>query len=177
VTVGAVWGCGKPQAANIALRKENQALRAELDQLRLQRQADQAQRLVQTTSGTPVQLDGLFTAHGLKFGRLTSAQGSELRVFVVPTDQTGDEIKAAGTFRVDAFDLGRGTEALVASWTFAAADAMRYWNGSGMLYGYVLLCPLPEPIRADSELTLRITFTDSLTGRTLKADTKAPARP
>lgn len=166
-------GCGSPQSANIELRKQNQALTTEVEQLRLQRKLDQATRVVSTGSPPAVELDRLFTVHGLKFGRLTSAKGSTLRVFVVPTDQSGDMIKAAGGFSVEAFDLSRGQKALVGSWTFTPEQAANSWTASALIYGYVLECPLPAPITTKSGVTLRVVFTDLLTHRTVEGNTTA----
>lgn len=170
-------GCGKPQAANIALRKENQALKTEVEQLRLQRKVDQTTRPSPSAGAPPVPMDLLFTTHGLKFGRLTAAQGNTLRVFVVPTDQTGGILKAAGGFSITAFDLAKGPNAQVGTWTFTPEQAAAAWNGSGMLYTYVLELPLSAAPSEPRELTVRVEFTELLTGRTLTGTTTAKSIP
>lgn len=177
LAVLAAGGCGRPHAANIALRKENQALRDEVRQLRLMRQADIANRFMAVgETGSGVSLDRLFTAHGLRVGRLTGIYGQTLRVFVVPTDQTGDLLKAAGSFEIRAFDLDLGERALVAAWRFTDTEAAAAWNGQLLQYGYVLECPLPAPIPPDETLTVQIIFTDLLTGRRLETETVARVR-
>lgn len=174
----AVGGCGRPYAANIELRKENQALREEVKQLRAMRQADIANRFMAVGEmGGGVSLDRLFTAHGLRVGRLTGIYGETLRVFVVPTDQRGDLLKAAGSFEVRAFDLNRGSEALVGAWQFTDEEAAAAWNGQALQYGYVLEIALPRAMWEGESLTVRIVFIDLLTGRRIESDTVARVRP
>src|SRR5689334_21581933 len=70
-------GCGKPNAANITLRRENQDLQARIDQLELARKSDVvALRAAEESKGTLQTLPSdrlakLFTATDLKIGRLT----------------------------------------------------------------------------------------------------------
>src|SRR5690348_17029155 len=70
-------GCGKPNAANIELRKENQKLNDKIDVLSRQHDADLAtirsyERNRPSVPTLPQErLDQLFTAHGLWFGRAT----------------------------------------------------------------------------------------------------------
>src|SRR5436309_2692497 len=113
------FGCGKPNAANIALRKENQKLRDETADLKRQHDADEATILgLQSRSTTAPtlpsnQIEKLFTVHGLEFGRLTGGMDSDpkqrgdegIAVYVVPTDAEREPLKAAGSFVVEAFDL------------------------------------------------------------------------
>src|SRR5262245_23071619 len=108
-------GCKGPNQANIELRKENQQLREKVDDLNRRHDADVAQiRGMQAQSGSvvptlsPGRLDHLFTVHGIQLGRLTgvNAEG-ELKAYVSPTDESGQSIKAAGSFVVDAFDLAQ----------------------------------------------------------------------
>ncbi len=121
-------------------------------------------------------LDKLFTAHGIMLGRLTgvadlnpATTGDEgIKVYVVPTDASGEPLKAAGSFVVEAFDLNKPSDNLVGRWSFSVDDARKSWYGRAMLYTYVLTCPwqrLPE----HESLTLKVTFHDELTGRTFEA--------
>src|SRR5215213_9638492 len=110
---------GSPDAANIKLRKENQKLAAQVEDLKQQAAANAAlaQSLRASRPSLPAlpteRVEKLWTTRGLKFGRLTggadldrSKPGDEgIKVYVAPTDQTGDAIKAAGSFTVEAFDL------------------------------------------------------------------------
>src|SRR5436190_2781378 len=73
--LAALGGCiGKPNQANIDLRKDLQKLQEQVDTLNQQHRADRAEiaALRQSTPTQPSlpsgQLDRLFTTHGLKFG-------------------------------------------------------------------------------------------------------------
>lgn len=172
-------GCGgAPSKANIELRKQNQALSDRVAQLDRRHDADVAAiRGLQAQATTvPVlpqdRLDQLFTVAGLKFGRLTGGYHPDpntygdtmLKVYVVPVDESGDELKAAGSFHVDLFDLALKSNNRIGSWDFDLATSRSDWNGSGLLYTYVLDCPW-QTAPVDPKLTARVTFTDALTHR------------
>jgi hypothetical protein len=173
-------GCGgKPSAANTELRKQLQSAQSELAQLRLQRDADHAKiRALEGQGPTTVpslpneRLQSLFTTHGIRLGRLTGfadvdpqREGVDgIKVYLTPTDGTLDDLKAAGAINVEAFDLNSGGKQ-VGKWTFGAAEAKKLWNGTGLLYEYVVPCPFDSDVPQASELTLKVTFTDELTGR------------
>jgi hypothetical protein len=174
-----VLGCtGKPNQANIELRNKNQELEGKVAELQRAREADAATiRALQDQRGTfpslpQDRLERLYTPHGIKLGRLTGGadldptrSGEEgLKVYVVPTDQTGDELKAAGSFVVELFDLNKTSDNLVGRWEFNHDQARQSWLGSALLYEYVLTCLWQRPPE-HSELTLKVTFQDELTGR------------
>lgn len=187
-------GCAKPSRANIELRKQNAELRNQVDQLRRQREADRA-AIEALESGLPMveqlpaeRIEGLFTSHGLSFGRLTGGldrdrdtPGDEaLRVVITPTDQDGQNLKAAGSFVIEAFDLERGSDVRIGRWEIDQPTARQRWHGSGMLYAYVFELPWQQP-PTNAELTIKVSFTDALTGRTHKVQkvvaVKPPPRP
>lgn len=177
-------GCGgKPNAANIELRKQNQALREEVAALHQARLGDAAtiatmqQRAATTAPTLPHErLEQLFIVHGIKLGRLTGGAELErqtpgdeaLKVYVTPYDQEQQPLKAAGTFVVELFDLNLQNEQRIGRWEFSLEEARASWHGQALLYTYVLTCPWQTP-PTNSELTLKITFTDALTQRTFAA--------
>ncbi|MBC8109293.1 MAG: hypothetical protein H7Z14_22095 [Anaerolineae bacterium] len=175
-------GCSKPNAANITLRKENQELQSRIEQLELARKTDtNALRAAEESKGTLQtlphdRLAKLFAANDLKIGRLTggarlkadSKSDDALKVYVVPTDETGDDVKAAGSFIVEAFDLNAPNSPLVARWEFSTDEARKHWYGHALLYEYVLPLPL-KTIPRHEMLTLKVTFIDELTQRRLEA--------
>src|SRR5947209_6128619 len=83
-------GCGGPNKANIALRKQNQDLTARVDDLKRQHEADVATIVaLQQQRGTLAtlpqdRLERLFTAHDIRIERLTG--GADL-----DTEKPGDE--------------------------------------------------------------------------------------
>jgi hypothetical protein len=172
-------GCvGKPNQANIELRKEKQGLQDQVDELRRVHEADLATiRSLRDQRGTfpslpDDRLERLFTAHGIKLGRLTGGAdldpnktGDEgIKVYVVPTDETGDELKAAGSFVVELFDLNKESDNVVGRWEFNHLQSRQSWFGSALLYEYVLTCPWQKSPEHE-QLTLKVSFHDELTGR------------
>lgn len=162
-------GCFAPSSANIALRKQVQTQQEEIDQLKRQHAADLADDSVQ--SGNPAasqpisaaQAQALFTTHGVRLGKLSRADAKGLTLHVIPTDDDGQDFKAAGAITVDAFDLTDAGER-VGHWEFDATKAKSLWNGSALRYEYVVACPWPQQPSA-KEWTVKVTFTDALTGR------------
>ena len=171
-----LMGCKAPNAANIQLRKQTQELRAKVDDLERRHAADAAQmRAIEARSGstlptlTQEQLDKLFTVQGIQLGRLTGVDDQGvLKVYATPTDDIGQPLKAAGSFVVEAFDLAKKDKPLVDRWEFGLDQARQNWFGQALLYEYVLSCPLPSPPE-HPDLTLKVSFTDALTGRTFEA--------
>jgi hypothetical protein len=178
-----IAGCsGKPNSANIALREKNQGLSDQIAQLNRQHDADVATiNSLQQSKGTlPTlpqdRLDRLFTAHGLRFGRLTggvrlnprSSGDDAIKVYIVPTDDAGEPLKAAGSFVVEAFDLDEPSSPRVGHWEFGADESRKNWFGAAMLYNYVLTCPLSTSPK-HAKLTLKVAFVDELTSRRFEA--------
>jgi len=173
-------GCfSHPSAANIELRKQNAQLRDQITSLNRQHDGDQATiAAYQRQHGTvpslsQASLDRLFTTHGLLLGHMTggyrgdqsSAPSDGIEVEVVPTDQQGDAIKAAGAFTVEAFDLGDPKHALVGTWHFPLQQSRKMFYDHFTLYTYVLDCPWQHGPPKHSDLTVKVTFDDELTGR------------
>jgi hypothetical protein len=173
-------GCGgTPSAANITLRKELDQRDDEIKSLNTQHQADLADlRAAKGPTSAPVapdELAKLFTTHGIAFGRLTAGSDFDsnkpgdqgLKIYVVPTDDDGQPLKAAGSFTIQAFDLSDPNNS-IGKWTFDVNTARRDWFGQALLYTYVLPCRWQRiPLRP--QLTLRVTFHDELTGRDFDA--------
>ena len=182
-------GCGAPNAANIVLRKQNQDLQKQVDDLGAQHQRDvdtlaACQRSHPTVPTLSTErLDQLVTTHGLSFGRLTggdnpdatAASDTELKVAVVPLDADGTPIKAAGTFKVEAFDLADPAKPLVGSWIFDLNQTRSSFYSQLSLYTYVLICPLSGKL-AHPDLTVHVTFADALTGREFVGQVPAKVR-
>lgn len=173
--------CKSPSKANIELRKQNQSLRDEIEGLKRRQTADTASiTALQQPGGTVDQLpqsklDQLFTVAGIKLDKLTggfdsdpSTPGDEaIRVQVTPIDLTGEQIKAAGSIKIEAFErAGSAEPRKFGEWNFDAAQTRAAWLGQAFQYGYLLTCPLNEKPATD-DVTLKMLFKDALTGREL----------
>jgi hypothetical protein len=186
----AAAGCSSaPDAANIVLRKQNQQLTDQVAQLQRDNAGLEAQvQAIQSKPGSTIpqlpqsRLDQLFTTCGLQFGSLTGGYSDNstgpdqmVKVYVVPTDQQGEPIKAAGSFTVDLLDLAEPNPRL-GEWNFSIDQAKADWFGRFFLYTYVLDCPWQIPPR-HAKLMLRVQFTDALTGRQFTATRNITVKP
>jgi len=184
-------GCGgTPSKANIELRKTNQQLQSQIDDLNRRHDADEAtirglQAMATTAPVLPEsQLDQLFTTAGLKFGNLTGGYRPDpnvpgdtmLKVYVVPIDEQGQKLKAAGSFKVGLFDLALKSDNRLGTWDFDLEQSRADWYGEALLYTYVLDCPW-QKIPRDAHLMARVTFTDALTHRVFTVDKEVTVEP
>src|SRR5687768_7991027 len=179
IATALVSGCGSPNVASIKVRRENQDLRNKVAELERREQAHLAQIRAMESNATTVpslpteRLNTLFTTHGLRFGRLTGAADLDpkspgndgLKIYVVPTDGQGQPIKAAGSFVVEAFDLAKGENNHLGRWEYPLDQAAKNWFGQAMLYTYVLPASWQQQRPEHEDVTIRVTFTDALTGR------------
>ncbi len=175
--------CGNgTHQANIELRKQVQDLTTRIDQFERRHDADQATILSLQSLATTVpilpqdQIDQLFTVHGLSLGRLTGGGrdpgqpfDTMVKVYVVPTDGDGEDIKAAGSFSIELFDLALASANRIGKWDFDVSQARRHWVGHGLIYSYLLPCAF-QTTPAHAKLLLRTTFVDSLTHRSFTKD-------
>ena len=175
-------GCGKPNRANVTLRKELQARDAEIERLKRRHDADVAsiaglnQRIGTVPTLEPARLERLFTVHGIRLERLTggadldpSKPGDEgLKAYVSLIDQHGDELKSSGAFVVEAFDLAEQQAARLGRWEFPVEQSQANWHSFLTRYEYVLTCPWQRPPR-HPDVTVKVQFTDELTGRQFTA--------
>jgi hypothetical protein len=173
---------GKPlPEVNTELRKENQQLEAKVQGLQQQSEADarviDGLRRQRPTVATlpPERLSRLFTTAGLKFGRLTGGAdldrqkpGDEaLKVQVSPVDARGDELKAAGSFVIEAFDTSRPHDARIGHWEIPLEEAARHWRSVLTQYNYTFTLPWQTPPNQES-LHVEVTFFDELTQTPIK---------
>ncbi len=178
-----VSGCHTPDAANIALRKENSALSAQIDSLNHRHEADVAtiqslqQKGPMTMSLSQSRIERLFTTHGLAFGVLTGGYNADdsdgpsdgLEIAVYPTDDQGSPLKAAGSFTIQAFDLADPHDPLIGTWNFPPEKSRDLFYAHLSMYTYILKCPWQRTPQ-HGDLTVRVTFNDELTGRTFTVD-------
>ncbi|MEM6562658.1 MAG: hypothetical protein AAF656_13735 [Planctomycetota bacterium] len=158
----AALGCNdRARRANIDLRNQVAQLEQRNGELERHIAALQAPTAKPATLPTTMPAD-VITTTDLLFGKLTAVRDQTLEVYIVPTDRFGDEIKASGNFRIELYDLDR-ERPKVAQWEFDPEAALDSWTSLFTIYGYVLECPLDTMV--EGELTVRVDFTETLTGR------------
>ena len=93
-----------------------------------------------------------------------------VKVYVIPFDQDGTAIKAAGEMTVQLYDLAAEPDATFLGEYRWDVDALRkQWSSGFMSYHYSLECPWLSGPPAHDEVTVRVTFVDYLTGETFAA--------
>ncbi|MCC6240283.1 MAG: hypothetical protein IT448_08305 [Phycisphaerales bacterium] len=184
-----VGACQGPSRANIELRKRNAELTEQIDLLQRQRTGDQAtiktlEAQRDTVSYLPDQrLEKLFTVHGIALSRLCGGSDTDsdhggdeaLRVVFTPQDQFQQNLKAAGSVQIELFDLSLQGDQRIGRWEFSTTDAMNRWIDSGLISAYAFELPWQQA-PAHTQLTLKISFVDELTGRTFSAQTPVNIR-
>lgn len=176
-----IGGCG-PQdnggsASTERLQNEKtiRQLREEVQQLR--QQIDQQQQQITTLQHLgEKRLDLLFVPVRINLGRYTGGVDTNdlpgddaIKVYLEPIDQTGDSIKAAGEVTVQLYDLAAdSSENLIGEYHWNSEEIGSCWKGGLMSRYFALVCPWKE-IPANDEITVRVVFTDYLTGKTFSA--------
>jgi len=173
--------------------RERDSLAAQVEQLtqekpQLQRQIEQAEaqnkqlkEQVQVLAALPenVKLENLRLLASIKIGRYSGfydkdkdGRKEKLIVYVQPLDEEGDKIKAAGDVDVQLWDLSKSESgALLGQWHVTPGELKKLWFDTLLTINYRLSFDLPASIDpaalAGDSLTVKVTFTDYLTGRVL----------
>jgi hypothetical protein len=90
----------------------------------------------------------------------------KLIVYVQPIDTEGDVVKGAGTVDVQLWNLNNlDGEALLGQWRIEPNELRRLWYDTLLSSSYRLTFDAPETLDVLAEpLTVKVTFTDYLTG-------------
>jgi len=95
----------------------------------------------------------------------------KLVVYVQPVDTEGDIVKAAGAADVQLWNLNNPNgQALLGQWKVEPAELRKLWFDSLTTTGYRFTFDRPEAVGVFSKpLTIKVTFTDYLTGESFRA--------
>ena len=151
---------GQLEREQITLREENKTLRNQIKQL----QRLGAKRLELLNAPVKVQIERL--SGGYNDDGVPGDDG--VVVYIRPIDGEGDVIKATGDIQIQLWDLAGATdELLVGEYILDAEHALGRWYGKLMTHHYTVKCPWRSEPPAHNEITIRVLFTDYLTGRVL----------
>jgi hypothetical protein len=160
------------------LRLETAQLKSQIEQSRTKN--EQLKKQVQTLAGLPaeVRLECLYELQRIKVGGYTNfydkdkdGQYEKLIVYIQPIDQQGDVIKAGGTVDVQLWDLNspQANQALLGQWRVEPDELKKLWFATIMTINYRLTFDIAEEISEFKEpLTVKVTFTDYLSGKVFK---------
>lgn len=178
-----VTGCASPNgkeslAGQIEqLTQEKTQLQKQIEQSEIENK--QLKQQVQVLSGLPedVKLENLNRLENVKIGRYTGffdkdkdGKKEKLIVYIQPADEQGDTIKAVGAVDVQLWDLNKtGGEALLGEWKVEPAELKKLWFATLVTINYRLTFDVTDIVESLKEpFTVKVTFTDYLTGKVFK---------
>ncbi len=176
-------GCGIGSARDPELQLEVEKL--ERQRAELQAQLDQSQveikqleEQIRALSGLPKDgRDNPYPLKSIKITRYTNfydkdedGRKEKLIVYVEPVDVEGDTLKAAGTAHVQLWNLNKPSDqALLGQWEVQPGELRKLWFETLVSTSYRLTFDAPAGTEIVSEpLTVKVNFTDSLTGKILR---------
>ncbi len=119
-------------------------------------------------------LEKLFHVEQIELGRYTGGVDTDdqpgddaIKVYLRPMDRDGSTIKAAGDVTIQLYDLAEPPESnLIGEYKWSVDELSRQWSSGFMTYHFSFVCPWRADPPKHEEITVRVTFTDYLTGRT-----------
>ncbi len=162
------------------LRQEETRLKNQIE--RSETENKQLKKQVKALAGVSdeVKLESLYRLQRIKITKYTNlydkdkdGKKEKLIVYIQPIDKEGDIIKATGDVDVQLWDLNRKDgEALLAQWHVDADELKKNWFATFLTINYRLVFDVADKIEdVEEPLTVRVTFTDYLSGRVFKEQT------
>jgi outer membrane murein-binding lipoprotein Lpp len=156
------------------LTQENTQLQEQIEQFNSENKELKDQ--IQALSGLPenVRLENLIRVNRIKIGRYTGffdkdddGRKEKLIVYIQPIDEQGDVLKAAGTIEVQLWNLNKpDNKALLGQWKAGPDELKKLWFATVITSNYRLTFNVADIIdNLQEPLTVRVTFTDYLTGK------------
>ena len=184
-------GCGIGSARKSPLEVKVEALQQEKAQLarsaeqcqveneQLQQQIKAMAALPKDRSENPYKLTSVRLARFTGFYDVDKdGRREKLLVYIQPIDENGDVIKAAGIVNIELWDLNKpGEQAVVGQWQIPMAELRKLWVNALVSNYRVPLDVSVTPELLTQPLTIRITFTDYLTGQVFRDQQVIPPRP
>lgn len=178
-----VAGCASPEQNETTsvqieqLTQEKTELQKQIEQS--EKENEQLRRQVQVLSGLPenLKLENLNQLKNIKIGRYTGffdkdddGRKEKLIVYIQPTDEQGDALKATGTAEVQLWDLDKTNEqAMLGQWKVEADELKKLWFETLLSIYYRLTFDISDAVvNTEKPLTVKVTFTDYLTGKVFK---------
>ena len=167
------------------LKQDNAELAGQLD--KLDSQNEQIKRQLRALSGVrqQVSFDDIHSLQAVIITRYTNlydkdedGKKEKLIVYLQPVDREGDVVKAPGLVQVQLWDLEKSeNEALLGEWTVAPDELKKLWFSAILGTNYRLSFDVADKVKKfDEPLTVRVVFTDHLTGRVFKEQSEIRPR-
>ena len=184
--LGVVGGCGNGDREDIERALTNRIEKLEDKKTELLTQLEQGrtknkqlEKQVQVLSGlrAEVDIEDLYTLQRIKIHKYTGfydkdedGKKEKLIVYVQPIDKQGDIIKVPGSADVELWDLNKDAgQAKLGRWHVKQDELKKIWFTTLIKGNYRLMFDIAEKVDDFGEpLTVKVTFTDYLTGRVFK---------
>jgi len=113
------------------------------------------------------------------FDKNRDGKEETLIVYLKPFDDSGDVIKAAGDVNIQLWDLSKKSDdALLGEWNIAPKELKDLWMGMVMTNYYRLSFRIPELLDGNrKDLTIKVKFTDYLTGKVFRKQKVVKCKP
>ena len=177
-------GCGSDNKKS-PLAEQIQQLKQEKTQLtrqieRFENENKQLKQQIQVLSGLPEQVkaENLYRLQKIQITQYTNlydkdkdGQYEKLIVYIQPIDEEGDIVKASGAVDVQLWDLNsaQANQALLGQWYVTPGRLKKLWFATLITINYRLTFDVADKIdNFDEPLTVKVTFTDYLSGRVFK---------
>lgn len=160
-----------------ALTEDNQKLRTQL--------ADREKQIRTLQALGPKRLEKLYYVQSIRLGRYTSGVDLDdkpgddaVKVLLEPMDQHADAIKAPGDALVQLYDLAEPPgKNLLGEYRWNVEQLAKTWAGGFLSYHYGLECPWKSTPPGHDEITVRVEFTEYLTGKKFTAQKVCKVNP
>jgi len=121
----------------------------------------------------------------IEFGRFTRAFDRDedgydegIVVYLNTLDREGDRIKSAGQVQLELWDLAEAEgNRKQGQWHFDMTELGNYWLSGPLTYHFKFELDWPEGVQpGNKNLTVKLTFSDALTGKVLEIQQLIEAR-
>jgi ribosome-binding ATPase YchF (GTP1/OBG family) len=159
------------------LKQEKTELTRQIERSENENEQLQKQILVLSDLPEEAKAENLYRLQRVKVTRYTNfydkdkdGQKEKLIVYIQPLDEEGDIVKATGAVDVQLWDLNKeANQALLGQWQVTPEQLKKLWFATLVTINYRLTFDVADKIGNIQEpLTVKVTFTDYLTGKVFK---------
>ncbi len=159
------------------LEQEKTQLARQVEQSETEKEQLKKQIQVLSDLQPQVEPEDIYNLQRIKITRYTNfydkdkdGKKEKLIVYIKPLDANGDIIKAAGAVDVQLWDLNKAEgEALLGQWHVKPDELKKLWFATILIINYRLTFDVTGIVdKFDEPLTVKVTFTDYLSGKVFK---------
>jgi hypothetical protein len=158
------------------LKQEKTQLIRQNEQFETENEQLKKQIRVLSSLKPEVKLENLYRLQRVKITKYTNlydkdkdGKREKLIVYIQPIDEDGDIVKASGAVDVQLWDLNRENgEAMLGQWHVKPSELKKLWFATLVTINYRLTFDAADIDEFEEPLTVKVTFTDYLSGRVFK---------